>query len=140
MFISLDYNREEMDEIFLVLHQLGLSSNYLGFYQMSWAVWQAMKEPERLLMVTKAVYPDVARQFRASWESVERNLRTAVRIIWDAQTPLLREILGEGRWERPSTARFLAILTDYMKNRINSGQKLRGDDDILPGDVEPIKS
>lgn len=109
--------RAGMEQIHQILRQLGLSANYLGFYQMAWAVRLAREEPERLLLVTKTVYPEVARQFRTNWGAVERNLRTAVRIIWEANTPLLREVMGAGDWERPCTARFLALLTAYLEGR-----------------------
>lgn len=108
---------EELAPIYQILRQLGLSANYLGFYQMAWAVRQTREEPERLLLVTKTIYPSVARQFQTSWAAVERNLRTAVRIIWEARTPLLEELMGIGNWERPCTARFLALLVAYLDEK-----------------------
>lgn len=96
------------------LYRLGLSANYQGFYQMAWAVALAQAEPERLLLVTKRLYPDVAKHYQVSRESVERNLRTAVKVIWRENTPLLREVMGENRWEKPCNARFIALLTAYL--------------------------
>lgn len=109
--------REELAPVYQVLRRLGLSANYLGFYQMAWAVRQVREEPEGLLLVTKAVYPAVGRRFHSSWEAVERNLRTAVRIIWEAKTPLLKELMGPGSRERPCTARFLALLAAYLEEK-----------------------
>lgn len=97
-----------------VLHRLGLSANYLGFYQMALAVQLAREEPGRLLLVTKWLYPDVAKQCKTTQTAVERNLRTAVKVIWRTGTPLLWEIMGEGDRTRPCTARFLALLTVYL--------------------------
>ena len=104
----------EFDRVYGVLQKLGLSANYLGFYQMACAVQLARTEPERLLLVTKCIYPDVGKHFQVSREAVERNLRTAVKVIWKADTPMLRKVMGEGAWERPCTARFLALLTVYL--------------------------
>ena len=97
-----------------VLRQLGLSANYRGFYQMACALRLAQKEPERLLLVTKYMYPDVAKQCRTTPAAVERTLRTAVRVICESVSPLLWEIVGGGAGERPCTARFLALLTAYL--------------------------
>lgn len=102
------------DPICGILCRLGLSFNYRGFYQMAWALRLAKAEPERLLLVTKDIYPDVARQCRTTRMAVERNLRTAVKVIWRAGTPLLWEVMGEGERIRPCTARFLALLTAYL--------------------------
>lgn len=113
MFILPEWG-EELEQIYNVLSRLGLSANYLGFYQMAWAVQMAQTEPGRLLMVTKWLYPDVAKQCRTTSAAVERNLRTAVKVIWKADVPLLWEVMGKGTGERPCTARFLALLTAYL--------------------------
>ncbi len=105
------------DRIYDILRKLGLSANYLGFYQMAYALRLAQTEPERLLLVTKHIYPDVAKRCRTSLAAVERNLRTAVKVIWKEDTPLLRKVMGEGSWEKPSTARFLALLTTYLSEK-----------------------
>lgn len=109
--------RGEFELIFQILNRLGLSANYLGFYQMAYALQLAQEQPSRLLLVTKLIYPDVARRFQTSQDAVERNLRTAVKVIWKADTPLLREVMGEGAWERPCTGRFLALLTTYLEGQ-----------------------
>ena len=104
----------EPERVYSTLCRLGLSANYRGFYQMAYALQLAQAEPERLLLVTKSIYPDVARRCRTTRAAVERNLRTAVKVIWRADTPLFRKIMGEGNRARPSTARFLSLLTAYL--------------------------
>lgn len=104
---------EERQRIRSILYLLGLSANYQGFYQLSDAVMLVREEPERLLWVTKCIYPDIAKRRRTTPAAVERNLRTAVRIIWEARAPLLWEVLGEHPEKRPPTARFIACLAGY---------------------------
>ena len=116
MFGSPEYSGE-LARTYGVLHRLGLSANYRGFYQMAWAVQLARREPGRLLLVTKCIYPDVARHCRTSQMAVERNLRTAGKVIWEARTPLLREVVGEGSGARPCTARLLAMIAAYQIGR-----------------------
>ena len=106
--------KEKLAPVYGVLCHLGLSANYRGFYQMAWAVQLAQAEPGRLLLVTKYIYPDVARHCGTTQTAVERNLRTAVKVIWKADTPLLRKVVGEVPKEQPCTARFLALLTAYL--------------------------
>ena len=97
------------------LRRLGLSSSYQGYAQMVCALQLVKEEPGRLLWVTKNIYPDVAKRCQAAQGAVERNLRTAVKVIWKADTPLLREIMGRDRPERPSNARFLAMLSAWLE-------------------------
>lgn len=104
-----------------ILRLLGLSANYQGFYQLSDAVVLAQEDPERLLWVTKCIYPDIAKRRRTTPAAVERNLRTAVRIIWENHTSLLWEVLGERPEKRPPTARFIACLAAYA-----AGEDQRG--------------
>lgn len=97
-------------QIFDMLCRLGLSANYAGFFQMACAVGLIRERPERLQMVTKWLYPEVARRCHTSWSAVERNLRTAVAVIWRQETPTLRSLVGYPLPPKPSNARFLSFL------------------------------
>ena len=60
-----------------LLCSLGVTANYAGFFHLSFAVYLALQKPERLLFVTKRLYPEVAKHHSTSWHCVERNIRTA---------------------------------------------------------------
>ena len=70
-------------EVYDLLYHLGVTANYTGFFQTASAVQLCMEQPERLLLVTKWVYPDVARQYKTNWKAVERNIRTVNRLVWE---------------------------------------------------------
>lgn len=97
-------------EIYNLLNRLGVTANYAGFFHMSCAVALCLEEPKRLLLVTKRLYPEVARRCGTSWKSVERNLRTVGEIIWRENRPLLEELAGRPLPQRPRNAQLLAIL------------------------------
>ena len=46
-----------------LLRSLGVTSHYIGFFQAAHAALLAAREPERLTLVTKRLYPDVAASF-----------------------------------------------------------------------------
>lgn len=94
-----------------LLCRLGVTANYTGFSQMAYALHLCVKEQDRLLYVTKLVYPDVARHFRTDWRAVERNLRTVGCVIWRENQALLEELARKPLRQKPSTAQLLAILT-----------------------------
>ena len=103
-----------MTEIYDALCRLGITADYTGFFHASYAIHLAIEQPERLLMVTKWLYPDVARHYNTTWQAVERNIRTAAGIAWK-QNPALLEKMAHGTLtRRPTASRFIAILTAYL--------------------------
>ena len=50
---------EAMDpDILCLLHRLGITANYTGFFHTARAIRLCAEEPDRLLLVTKLVYPE----------------------------------------------------------------------------------
>ena len=76
------------------MNRLGITANYAGFHHTAYAVSLAYRQPDSLLLVTKRLYPDVARQYHTKWQRVERNIRTVIAIAWSENRPLLEKMLG----------------------------------------------
>ena len=105
-------------DIFDLLYRLGISSNYTGFFQTACAVELCREEPERLLLVSKLVYPDVARQYGTSRGAVESNIRRTSGIAWNNNRPLLERLACKPLSQKPQNTQFLAILLYALpKNR-----------------------
>lgn len=112
-----------LQEIFELMHRLGIGSNYKGFYPTAYAVWLCVQDPERLGAVTKWLYPEVAKKYKTNWKTVERNTRTVISIIWKTNPALLEELAQYPLIKRPCPGQFLSIL---------SASILRGMDKPLP--------
>lgn len=97
-----------------LLHRLGVTENYVGFQYAAYAAALCALEPDRLLLVTKLLYPDVARHFGTSWHAVERDLRTVVRIAWSCNAPYLSFLSDAPLAQKPCSAHFLAILSHAL--------------------------
>ena len=97
-------------DIFDLLLQLGISANYNGFFQTACAVELCRADPERLLLVTKRVYPEVARLCDTSSSAVERNIRMVCGIAWENNRCLLEQLAHKLFPQKPYNAQFLAIL------------------------------
>ena len=97
-------------DIFELLSRLGISANYTGFFHTACAVELCQTEPERLLLVTKRIYPEVARLCGTSRSAVERNIRTACGIAWKNNRPLLEQLAHRPFPRKPYNTQFLAIL------------------------------
>ena len=63
-----------------LLHSLGATENYAGFFPTVYAVQLSIRDPERLGLITKMIYPDVAGRYGTNWKAVERNIRTLVSV------------------------------------------------------------
>ena len=77
-----------------LLYRLGVTENYTGFPHTVYAVQLSISRPDRLHLITKQLYPDVARHYGTSWKAVERNIRTVASIAWTSNPLLLAELAG----------------------------------------------
>ena len=50
-----------MTVVYDLLYQLGVTANYTGFFHAAYAVSLCVEQPDRLLLVTKWLYPEVAK-------------------------------------------------------------------------------
>ena len=101
-------------EIYETLYSLGITATYAGFFHTSYAVYLAVQQPERLLLATKWIYPDVAKQYQTDWRNVERNIRTVAAVAWKCHPDLLSDIARCGLVRRPSGSQFIAILAFHV--------------------------
>lgn len=106
------------NEVQQLIYSLGVSGNYKGFCQTTYAVVLAVQDPQYLLSVTKKLYPDVAKYFGTTWTAVERNIRTIVAIAWETDSERLSAIAGYSLSQKPNVAQFLSILTFYVSSHI----------------------
>ena len=107
---------KETAEIYNTLYRLGITAKYRGFFHASFAVELAVKQPERLLMVTKWLYPDVAKRFDTTWICVERNIRTVVDLAWKNNQDLLEVMARVPLNQKPTPSQFLGILAAYISS------------------------
>ena len=94
-----------------LLNRLGLTANYAGYRQLAYALWLCAEQQDRLLFITKQIYPDVAKQFHTTQWAVERNCRTVADIIWRENKTQLEELVHRPLQKKPTNAQLLAILS-----------------------------
>lgn len=75
---------------------LGLLPSSVCYFYMAEALRLSLREPDRLLLVTKHVYPDVARCFDTNWKCVERGLRRAANVAWNTEAVRARTSTLDG--------------------------------------------
>lgn len=97
-----------------MLYFIGLTPNYKGYRQLVQALQIAAEEPGSLELVTKWLYPAVARKCGTNWKAVERNIRTMIQIAWQTTPERLEVLSGYPVKKKPKPAQFLAFLTHYL--------------------------
>lgn len=105
----------EISAVHDLLYRLGVTENYIGFFHTSYAVLLCIEHPERLSLVTKWLYPEVAKQYRTNWTAVERNIRTVGGIIWKNNRPLLEQLARVRLKQKPRNAQLLSILAASLE-------------------------
>ena len=97
-----------------LLYSLGVTEKYAGFFYTAVAVHLAACRPERLALITKWLYPDVAKQFRTDWRNVERGIRAVAEIAWELRPDKLAEIAKRDLDRRPTNSQFITILVSCV--------------------------
>ena len=98
-----------------VLWDLFIPPNYLGAHYLAYAEMLVLEDQNRLTMVTKWLYPEVAARYHTSWQAVERNIRTVIGICWQQDSGLrLSQVLGCPVAGKPSPTRLIQLLARYL--------------------------
>lgn len=106
------------EKLIHLLYRLGLSANYMGFSCITAAVDIAICEPQSLTMVTKWLYPQVAKQRKTNWKAVERNIRSSIDVIWSHDPLRFQKLTGCPFSSKPTTAQFIAVLAYYSQSAL----------------------
>ncbi|MFQ8982953.1 MAG: sporulation initiation factor Spo0A C-terminal domain-containing protein [Evtepia sp.] len=102
-----------LTEIYDLLYRLGITANYTGFFHMGYAVKLCCERPERLLMVTKWVYPEVAKHYQTNGRAVERNIRTVGKVLGSKTVRRWSSWPGVPS-DKPGNAQLLAMLSHCL--------------------------
>ncbi len=97
-----------------VLCQLGAKPETTGFYFSAVALELVCDQPQRATLVTKWLYPDVARVYKTSVAAVERGIRMTAETVGEAQTELAQELFPGGIY--PTASHFISRVAMYLNN------------------------
>ena len=108
--------RRQISEI---LSELGMS-RLLGYYECCIAIEWLSRRDARRGLITKELYPFLARTGGKSPKGVERNIRYAIEAVWPRIDPaIVQRYFGNTLPDpsrRPSNAQFLCTLAEHIRN------------------------
>lgn len=111
---SVTEDARSISEVYALLERLGLTESYMGYHQTAYAIHLAVQRPERLSCMLQRLYPYVAAHFQTDWRCVERNIRTAIDVVWRSNRALLEKLAQRALHRKPSVAQFLSFLSLHL--------------------------
>ena len=114
---ALSNDPEITGDIYSLLYELGIRANTTAFFQTACAVRLAVEQPQKLLLVTKWLYPEVAKHYHSNWKAVERNIRRTALAAWVKNPEQLELLAGQTLPLKPTPTQFLTILANHLRKK-----------------------
>lgn len=101
-------------DVYGALRELGGSERTVGYYYAAYGIQLALEQPQRMMLVTKWLQPDIAKKYETTPAAVERGIRLLISHMEKAQTPAWQELFPDGR--RPTVSELFPIMVEYLRS------------------------
>ena len=111
--------KNERKNVERLIRHLGVTTKYKGLRYLCDAVAMTI-DAERSgdrVMVTKDIYPVVAKKHHTTIFAVEQNIRTVSRVLWERNPKRLVRMAGYSLFDRPTNSELIDILAFYLMER-----------------------
>lgn len=103
-------------EIEYLIRSLGIGATYRGYAYLIYGTRLCLSDENYLLFVSKYLYPDIARHYNTTSYSVERNIRTVIKVCWEhGNKSLLEKIALRPLHLKPTSSEFFDIITAHLR-------------------------
>ena len=106
----------DISDVYDLLYRLGLTAEDARFFHLSYVLFLAAGQPERLLLPSRWLYPPAAAQYGTTGACIERSIRLEAAAVWLKNRALLQSLSGRTLSGPPSPTAFLAMLAAYLRN------------------------
>ena len=102
-----------------ILHTMGVPAHVKGYNFLRQSIIMVINEPEVISLVTKRLYPDIAKLNNTTASRVERAIRHAIEIAWDrGNVEIMNDYFGytiNNMRGKPTNSEFIAMISDKMR-------------------------
>ncbi|MEG0090596.1 MAG: sporulation transcription factor Spo0A [Oscillospiraceae bacterium] len=102
-----------------ILHTMGVPAHIKGYSFLRQSIIMVIEDPEVISLVTKRLYPDVAKTNGTTASRVERAIRHAIEVAWDrGNVEVMNEYFGytiNNMRGKPTNSEFIAMIADRMR-------------------------
>ena len=106
-----------MNDIDYVISTLGVGATYRGYRYLNYGIELCLEDEEYLLAISKQLYPEIAKKYKTTTGSVERDIRTVIRVCWENGYDKLQSYSLWPLQVRPTAGEFFDILVAYMNRQ-----------------------
>ena len=112
--------REEVaDRVKALTLQLGVPPHHKSARCMNDALVYCMAHPDGTHLITKVLYPEIAKKNGITTSAVERNIRHAIGVVQKTKTPVYNRIFSYAGSKRVTNAEFLSVVIEYLSMRLS---------------------
>lgn len=102
-----------------ILKKCGIQPHLLGYDYLGEAIEMVLEDRRNLRLITKAVYPQIAKKYDTAPSRVERAIRHAITRAFDSPLPgTVYEIFGntiDPRTGKPTNSQFIAAVSELVE-------------------------
>ncbi len=102
-----------------ILHELGVPAHIKGYHFLRQSIIMSIEEPETISLITKRLYPEIARMNDTTASRVERAIRHAIEVAWDrGNVDTLNDYFGytvSNMKGKPTNSEFIAMISDKIR-------------------------
>lgn len=99
-----------------LIRSLGIGATYRGYRYLNYAIYLCLQDENYLLSISKLLYPEIAQTYCTTSCSVERDIRTVVKVCWEqGNKSLLQQLAKCSLYSRPTSGEFIDILVGCLK-------------------------
>lgn len=102
-------------DIEYVIRTLGVGATYQGYRYLGYGIELCLENEEYLLAISKQLYPEIAKRYKTTTGSVERDIRTVIRVCWENGYDVLQSYSLRPLRVRPTAGEFFDILVAYLR-------------------------
>ncbi len=107
------------DIVTTTLHKMGVPAHIKGYVFLRQAIMCSINDPSIINLVTKRLYPDIAKLNQTTASRVERAIRHAIEVAWDrGNVDVLDEYFGytiNNMRGKPTNSEFIAMIADKIR-------------------------
>ena len=112
------------EQVTEVIHRVGVPAHIKGYQYLRTAIMLTLENGELVNLITKKLYPTVAKMYQTTPSRVERAIRHAIEVAWDrGDLDILHAYFGytiQNQRGKPTNSEFIAMISDNLriKNRV----------------------
>lgn len=108
--------------VYGAIRKLGGSERTVGYYYAAYGIQLALEQPQRMMLITKWLQPDIAKKYDTTPAAVERGIRLLISHMEKAQTPAWQELFPDGG--RPTVSELFPVMVDFIRRHSITANQL----------------